>query len=251
MNPFEAKLGVHVAVLHPPKLSGWLADARDRDRRLQTAAHVMNIVSASDPGTIVAFPAGFLRASSLETADALAEHMLALARQNQVALAFGIQLGDQDDGTWPPIDAPPRTLGFVCDGGRRLLWPTARDDLAHEVRGHRVAVLVGREVFKRELRERAVATRPAVILSLTNLGPTGRWHVALRALGTKVPTIVVGESTTGSMPAWADPPNGWRCERLSSNDVLSVVRYEPLASPLVLQPALIRDVGGQRASVEN
>src|SRR5437868_13962627 len=133
----------------------------------------MNIVSASDPGTIVAFPAAFLRARRIEMVDELAEQMRLLAQQNQVGLTFGVELGDEE--VWPPIAGPPRTFAFLADGGRRVLWPTARDDVAHAVRGHRVAVLAGREIFRRDLRARLTRSPPAVILVLTNLGPSGRW----------------------------------------------------------------------------
>jgi hypothetical protein len=242
-------LGVHVAVLHPPLLSGWLAGARDIDQRLETAARVMDMVGASDPGTIVAFPAGFLRAGRLDAVDELAAHMLALARQNQVAVAFGVQL--DEDERWAPIGGPPRLYGFVCDGGRRLLWPTARDEVAHVVRGHRIGVLVGREAFRKDLRAQVARASPAVILALTNLGPTGRWRQILRILRGIAPTIVVGESTSGGIPDWAEPPGGWRRRELGGTGAMTVVRYEPLVSPVTLPAALLRDVGGYRASMED
>jgi hypothetical protein len=237
---------VHVAVLHPPRLHNWLANARDRDLRLHLAAQVIELVSGADPGAIVVFPAAFLRATTLVGAHDHADQMLTLARREQVALVFGIQIGE-DDEKWAALGAPPKIIGFACDGPRRLIWPSLRDPPIQELRGRRIGVLFGQELFRRHRRHKLVPEPPELILALTNLGPTGRWKKALGEVGTIAPTVVVGESTTGGVPAWAAAPNGWRADPLSSSESLTIVRYQPATPAAVLAGR----VGGEAASMKD
>jgi hypothetical protein len=251
VSDFQRNLGVHAVVMHPPSPCEWLASARDRDQRLETAAQVLNLVSASDPGTIVAFSAGFLHAASDEMADQLGEQMLNLARQNQLAVVFGIQI-DKEAG-WAPLGDRPRNLTFACGGGRRILWPTARDGIVEAIGGHRMSVLSGNDVFQREHRNRLTRSPPTVNLVLTNMGPrrTARWELALLRLSEIAPTIVVGESSNGTVPGWAAPPDGWRRELVASTGPLSVVRYEPQTRPALIEPAPVEADGGRAASVKD
>ncbi len=239
MSPWdEATREIHTVIFHPPANDSWLSEARHRDLRVGMASAVADIVGIMDGGGLLVFAAGFLRASSGDGCDQLAQSMLELSRKSELGVVFGIDLGQAAvSGGWAPLEPPPESYAFACEAGRPLLWPARPStDCASENRvlsmcGMTVALLLGAEVFNTALRRELERKRPQAILVLTHAGPTPRWHKALDALGRIAPTLLVGESTTGALPDWAAAPAGWQRVDLGGtpNMTLNSYRPEPLS----------------------
>jgi hypothetical protein len=186
-------------------------------------------------GGILALPAGFLRAPTLEASHEMAERLRAFSRRAEIGLAFGIDVGGQEG--WAPLARPAESYAYVCDAGRPRLWPAAPMPLGRsepralsrcvELCGSRVGVILGREAFEPSLRKELQRCRPRVILALTHLGPTARWGPALEALNAIAPTIVVGEAAEGS-PPWVRAPAGWERTEAGGTSSTTLQRYEPI-----------------------
>jgi hypothetical protein len=245
----DATVGIHALVLHPPPDDSWLAQARDRDGRVNLGAGIVELVSAFEERSIITFPAGYLTAANVDGAFALAERMLKIASANRVGLVFGVRIAGTD--SWAPLDPTPAYLGFACDGGRRASWPISDEEPVVTLRGHRVGVLVGREPFDRKRRATVAEAKPEVILALTNSGANGRWSQVLRLLHAIAPTIVVGQSTTGAVPDWAAAPENWVRHDLSATSTMTLVKYEPLLTPMALYHACAPAVGDVPGSVKD
>ena len=240
MSPGEAYVEVHTVIFHPPQDDNWLSSARHRDLRISMAACVTDLVGIMDGGGLVVFPAGFLRAPSEEARDEVARTMLELSRRNDLGVVFGVDVGS-DDG-WAPVNNPPESFVYACEAGKTRLWPARHagagggrkpgaapsESRCIELSGMRVGVLLGSEVFNSAMRKDLERKRPNVIVALTHLGPTDRWAAALAGLNAIAPTLVVGESTSGELPAWAtSSPEGWTRTDLGGTPTMTLNRHRP------------------------
>jgi hypothetical protein len=239
---------IHAVVLHPRKDESWLASARAHDLRAHLAAGITELVSGFEEQAIIAFPAGFFVASSSDSALQTAEGMLHTAASNRAGLLFGVTIGARD--RWAPLGPPDDHLGFVCDGRRRAVWATDSPAVVH-VRGRRIGVLFGRDLFDRGKRDEVIRGRPDVILVLTAAGATPKWHALLARLQAVAPTIVVGEAEAGTLPAWSQPPSNWMRREVSSIPSMTLVKYEPMVTPALLYQAFTADAGGAPRSVKH
>lgn len=232
--------GVHVAVFHPPRDE---AAARATETRLDLAAAVADIVGMLDPGGLVIFPAGFLRAPSEEVMGELAERMLELSGAATMSIAFGIDVAEPHG--WAPLDGAPDSFAFACDAGRPVLWPAScagpSDDATGErcitLSGMRAGVVVGSEVFNASLRREVARGRPDVIALLTHVGPSARWAGALGELSAVGPVVMAGESLTGQVPTWLSAPAGWCRSSIGSSPHLTIERYQPTSAQAAIDQA--------------
>ena len=207
-------LEIHTVTFCPPESESWLSAARHRDLRIDVASAIANVIGLLDGGGLLVFPAGFLRAPSVEAADALAESMRKLSAASEVALIFGIEIGGEE--VWAPLSAPPVNHAFACAHGRPILWPAIqarRDSPAErrviEIGGLRLGLAIGAEVFNGALRKELERARPDGIVLLTHVGPNERWRIALDGLRAIAPLFIVGDSLEEGEPPWAAPPIGW------------------------------------------
>ncbi|HUS66862.1 MAG TPA: hypothetical protein VMZ28_20130, partial [Kofleriaceae bacterium] len=228
------ELALHTVLFHPPPRNGWLAEARDRDLKLDLATCMADIVGLLDGAGLVAFPAGFMRAPSLDACDALAQRLLALSRRAGLSLLFGIDVVAED--RWAPLAPPAESYAFACEAGRPVLWPahvgrgTGRGEGPAEARcvelgGMRVGVVIASEVFNAPLRRELARGRPDLTVVLTHVGPNERWRAALEGLAAIAPTVLVGESVTGKIPLWTAAPDGWQRTDLGGAPNVTLQRY--------------------------
>jgi len=238
---------VYTVVFHPPSSESWLVSARHRDLRLDMARCSADIVGLLEGAGVMLFAAGFLHAPSTEAAVSLADRMLAIARSNQLAMVFGIDVGPEAE--WAPLAGPPESLVFACDRGRRLLWParqlrppTTGQELDNPrtltLAGLRAGVVVDGEVFNASLRRRLARERPDLILLPTHVGPNARWREALAGLATLAPTLIAGESLAGDAPSWTSPPSGWTSVSLGGTPAMTLYRYRPADAAHAAEPEL-------------
>jgi len=131
-----------------------------------------------------------------------------------------------------------------------VAWPSDEDEPVAVLRGRRLAVLFGNELFERKRTKQIASARPEAIVLVTTVGPTSRWEPALRRLRAIAPTILVGEALDQTVPGWAAAPDGWVRHDLSTTTSLTLVRYEPLVTPATLHRAF-SDVGEPASSMKD
>jgi hypothetical protein len=208
-----------------------------------------------------------LRAPSEEAAIELAERLRRAAAENDVALAFGIDL---DDDPARPAGESPMTLGFACDRAREVLWParkvipsrkrgerppTVAESRVVSLAGRRVGIVIGCEAFHVGVLRSVAAGSPELIVLMTHVGPTPRWRPALDRLARIAPVVVTGElngalelpaSGGGGgdddddprrvrngpppLPFWAAAPTGWTRARVGCHAELELHAYSPVAA---------------------
>jgi hypothetical protein len=253
VSPWDEQVReIHTVIFHPPPSDSWLSDARHRDQRMLSAAATAEIVEILDPGGLLVFAAGFLRTTSGDGCDQLAQAMLGISRRTGLSLAFGIDIGPPlEAGRWASVESPVESFAFACEAGRPILWPARQStECASENRvlalgGMRVGLLLGAEVFNAALRRELERKEPQAIVALTHTGPTARWQNALDSLRLVAPTLLVGESTTGGVPPWAAAPADWVRNDLGGTPTMSLNRYRPANLSDRLTAPLPMAVGGQ------
>lgn len=221
---------VHSVVFHPPADD---EDAQRNEARLDLAACMSDIVSVIEPGGLLLFPAGFLRAPTVEACDGLAGAMREVAERTGVSMVFGVDVGSPRLAVGAGL---PGSLVFACSGRHRLLWPGRHcggsdhdggpaEDRCIPLQGFEVGVVIGSEVFNAPLRRALVSGRPDVILLLTHLGPTERWSPALSGLSAIAPLVLAGESLTQGIPPWARAPVGWSRDLVGGTSTVTLASY--------------------------
>ena len=229
---------IYTVSFHPPADS-WLASARHHDRRIALAELAIDAVSGGDDPALVALPAGFLRASTVEARDRLAEGLLALSRRAQVALLFGVDEASEDQ--WAPLAGADASFVYGCDSGRKILWPAkqVRASTKHPPRrppesrcldlaGERVGLVISAEAFNAPLRLSLAQASPSAILMLAHSPPTDRWSGAMASWNAIAPTFVVAPAVAprrGATPWIADAPTGWAQDRLAETQDMTIRRY--------------------------
>jgi hypothetical protein len=192
-----------------------LASARCLDQRMTLAQTLLESVG-DEERALMAFPAGFLRVSTIALRDQVAERLFALARESGVAALFGVDV--QAQAGWRAFPDPALVFAYACDGGRRLTWPTAlvrgsRDDArlpadrTLKLEGIAIGLLLDSELFSPRLR--AQLGRPDLALVLSHGGATVRWRDALGALDRRCPAVVVGQQIEGRRQLDLVPPRGF------------------------------------------
>ncbi len=209
------------------------------EERLDVAAQVMATIGDGDPEAVLALPAGYAAAPSIERRDVWAEGLTAASRDTGVGIVFGI---DIEEARWG-MERCPRSFAYAIDRGQRLLWgvtPTTRasalDQRTVRIGSLRATVLFGRELFAARATAAVEAARPALVLVLGHAGPTKKWLPPLAALDELAPTLVVHQALTVHRPVTPPPPRGWRPTVTRGAIRIVCYRREP-------DGAMARDVG--------
>jgi hypothetical protein len=230
---------IYTVTFHPPADGSWLASARHHDRRVSLAEMAVDSVSGDDPA-VVALPAGFLRASTLEARDRLAEAMLQVSRRAQVAVVFGIDVAPE--GEWAPLAGADASFAYACDSGRRVLWPATQvkasskhpprppSESRYVVLADRgVGIVISNEAFNGPLRRALINEAPTVILLLAHSSPSDRWSGALASWRNIAPTFVVAPMANGTpreRDSWIfAPPPEWEQDRVAETGDMTIRRY--------------------------
>jgi hypothetical protein len=232
MSRLGEALEVHTVTFHPPSDS-WLGSARHLDMRMELAEVAIDAASGGSTRPMLVFPAGFLRAASEESRDGVAAALLERAAAADVGVAFGIDLGRDED--WAPIAGPPRSFGYASDGGRPRLWPgelvrsqTGKRGLAarvFELCGRRVGLVLSGEIFNVPLKQLLATQRPELILHLTHVGPNERWREARAELESLAPVVITGGPPIEPAPLWAQRASGWVVEAIAETRSMSLYRH--------------------------
>jgi hypothetical protein len=198
---------------------------------MDVAAATLDAVSEEEDSLVV-FPAGFFRAASLDQRDQLAATVLERAREQDVTVVFGIDV--QPDGGWKRFPGPADAFAFVCEGGKKRLWPTPRVATPHKaprlpegrvlvLGGIRLGLLIESELFSPRLR--TGLGRSDLIVVLAHGGMTERWRPALAALDKQGPVLVVGQTVGARAQLDLFAPRGWRHQVASAAAEVTLHRY--------------------------
>ena len=96
------------------------------EERLNVAAELMATIGAVDGDALIALPAGYAVAPSLDDREEWAEGLAAASRNAGVGVIFGL---DVEDAVRWGMERCLRSFAYAIDRGRRLLWdvpPTGR-----------------------------------------------------------------------------------------------------------------------------
>lgn len=184
------------------------------EERLVIAAELMATIGAVDGEALIALPAGFAVAGSLEEREGWAEGLAAASRNAGVGVVFGL---DVDDAVRWGMERCLRSFVYAIDRGRRLLWgtpPTGRASALAErtvtFGALRTTVLFGRELFEARAVAAVEKARPALVVVLGHGAPTRKWLPQLAAVDEVAPTLVVHQQLEVRRPVAVPPPRGWR-----------------------------------------
>lgn len=235
MRPSSRNLELHTGLLHVGA-EETLSSEAERALRLRITKSLSEIVGLSGREPLLALPAGLLRAETREGALSLADELLALSDQHELTLVFGIDIAAEE--VWAPLAAPALSLLFACQRGCKLLWPadplisgaSLPEGRRIHLRTHTVAVLLGTELFRPNLKRQLERAKPDALVVLTHRGPTPRWEKVLGTLRALAPLILTGAASGRSQPTWCLPPDGWSVASDRTMHV-SLHRYSGLAGP--------------------
>jgi hypothetical protein len=195
--------------------------------RLDVAAELMATIGAVDGDALIALPAGYAVAPSLDEREAWAEGLAAASRSAGVAIVFGL---DVDDAVRWGMERCLRSFAYAIDRGRRLLWaapPTGRattlDERTVTFGALRTTLLFGRELFAGRSVAAVEAARPDLVVVLGHGAPTRKWLPQLAAVDEVAPTLVVHQALEVRRPVALPPPRGWR--PTVSRGAIRVVSY--------------------------
>lgn len=209
-----------------------LERVREEDVRLEAAASTIAVIAAAEEQAVIVLPAGFVHARTTAQRDRWASELNELSREHGVALAFGIDIADED--AWEPLSRP-RSFAFACDRGRKLLWAVAPMSRASFSLGrgvtlgpHRCFLICDNEVFVPEARELVERSRSEVVLVLTHGGATSRWLAPLTTLDRAAPTLLVHNRLARRKSIWENRPRGWVTIPITVDRTLTIHRHMPL-----------------------
>jgi hypothetical protein len=215
----------------------------EEDLRLATTANAIAVIAAVDEQAVIVLPAGFVHARTTAQRDRWASQLVELSREHGVALAFGIDIADED--AWEPLSRP-RSFAFACDRGRKLLWAVAPMSRASFSLGraitlgqHRCFMIVNNEVFQPNARELVLKARPELLLVLTHGGPTKRWLQPLAALDRVAPVLLVHSRLPRRKIEWENAPRNWETATVTTDRFVTIYRHVPMP----LHGALALSVG--------
>jgi hypothetical protein len=197
------------------------------EERLDVAAELMATIGAVDGEALIALPAGYAIAPSLDEREEWAEGLAAAARNAGVGVVFGL---DVDDAVRWGMERCLRSFVYAIDRGRRLLWgagPATKASALGErtvtFGALRATLLFGRELFAARATAAVEAARPDLVVVLGHGGPTRKWLPQLAALDEMAPTLVVHQALEVRRPVLVPPPRGWR--PTVSRGAIRVVSY--------------------------
>lgn len=207
-----------------------LERVREEDVRLEITAKTIATISAAEERAVMVLPAGFVHARSAAQRDRWASQLTDLSREHGVALAFGIDVADED--AWEPL-ARPRSFAFACDRGRKLLWAVSAGGAtltgmrSQLLADHRCLLLLDGEIFQSVSSALVHRLRPDLVLVLSHGGATPRWIPVLAELERSAPTLVVHNHLPKRRSIRVDEAHGWNKTVMTSDRMLTIHRHLP------------------------
>jgi len=184
------------------------------EERLDAAAELMATIGSVDGDALLALPAGYAVAPSLDEREEWAEGLAAASRNAGVGVVFGL---DVDDAVRWGMERCLRSFVYAIDRGRRLLWGTPPTTRASALGARtvtfgalRTTLLFGRELFAPRAVTALETARPDLVVVLGHGAPTRKWLPQLAAVDEVAPTLVVHQALEVRRPVPVPPPRGWR-----------------------------------------